>query len=203
MIGKVFGALTLFALIFGACSGRLDQVAAASVSGAEQATALSLSLIGMMSLWSGMVGVLDELGFTRALTRLFAPLMRLVFPGAARRGGKEGKGGMREIAAAFSANLLGIGNAATPLAVRAMQTLAQNDGVGDEASDDMVTFTVLGCSCPTLFPTTLIALRSAAGSADPFAILPAVWVCSVLCSVGAVILARLLRHLFPLRRKKP
>jgi hypothetical protein len=97
-----------------------------------------------------------------------------------------------EIAAAIVANVLGVGNAATPLAVTAMEALAEGHE-GEAASDDMVTFTVLGTAFPAFLPTTVIALRAAAGSRNPFDIVPAVWICSVSLSVFAVLLARGLR----------
>ncbi len=197
MAGKVFGILVLAALGFGGLNGRLGEVAQASVAGAGKAVELSLSLLGMMCLWSGVMQVLETLGLSRLLCRLLAPVMRFLFPEAARSGK-----GSREIAAAVCANLLGVGNAATPLAVRAMEALSEQRGEDGEASDDMVTFTILGCACPSIFPTTLIALRSAAGSADPFSILIPVWCCSALCTTAAMVLARCLRHLFPEKKKR-
>ena len=104
---------------------------------------------------------------------------------------------MNEITAALAANILGIGNAATPLAISAMQAMASDRAPGDDpdtATDDMVTFTVLGTAFPSFFPTTVIALRTAAGSRDPMSVLPAIWLCSLVLSLFAVFLARALRR---------
>lgn len=192
MIGKIFGMLMLLSVCFGIGTGRLSATAAASVSGAEKAVQLSLSLLGMMGLWSGIMRVLEELGVSRIVGRLLSPLMRLLFPDASRKGH-----GVTEIASAFSANLLGIGNAATPLAIEAMKALSENNRHAEEASDDMITFTALGCACPSLFPTTLLALRSSVGALDPLSILPSVWIGSIVCTAVAVFLARALRHFSP------
>lgn len=197
MIGKIFGMLILLSVCIGAGTGRLSATAAASISGAGKAVELSLSLLGMMGLWSGIMRVLEELGVSRILGRLLSPLMRILFPDATRKGH-----GVNEIAAAFSANLLGIGNAATPLAIEAMEALSENNRHAEEASDDMITFTALGCACPSLLPTTLLALRSSAGALDPLSILPPVWIGSVVCSGVAVFLARALRHFSPPKRKE-
>ena len=194
MLGKIFGVLVLAALGFGAANGRLAEVAQAAVDGGEKAVQISLALLGTMCLWSGVMRVAEAVGASRLLARILSGPMRILFPDAAKKGR-----GIEEISAAFSANLLGVGNAATPLAVRAMTVLGENRGAGTEASDDMVTFTVLGCACPSLFPTMLFALRSAADSADPFGILSPVWICSAVCTSVSMLLARGLRHLF---RKK-
>ena len=148
---------------------------------------LTLSLLGLMCLWGGIMGVAKEGGLLDRLAKLLSPLLRRIFPEA----WKSGKG-IPEIAAAIVANVLGVGNAATPLAVTAMEALAEGHE-GEAASDDMVTFTVLGTAFPAFLPTTVIALRAAAGSRNPFDIVPAVWICSVTLSVFAVLLARGLR----------
>ncbi len=194
---KVSGILIVLSFIFGAASGHLSEVSTAALEGSQKAVTLTLSLLGLMGLWCGIMRVLREAGVLERLARWMAPLLRLVFPDAWRAGR-----GIPEIAAALIANVLGIGNAATPLAVSAMKALAEGQE-GDTASDDMVTFTVLGTAFPCFLPTTVIALRSAAGSQHPFDILPAVWLCSSLLSVFAVLMARGLRRTGRGRRRTP
>lgn len=97
---------------------------------------------------------------------------------------------------AVAANLLGVGNAATALSLRAMEQMQKDNPHSDRASDDQVTFTVYATAPLSLLPTTILALRSAAQSQDPVEILPAVWLCSLACAAMALLLARGLRHLW-------
>lgn len=193
MLNKVFGVLTISGFVGAVIFGRAEEVAAAALSGAASAVSVTVSLIGAMCLWCGIMRVCEELGALRVLARLLSPLLRLIFPDAWRR-----RHGIEEISAALAANIFGIGNAATPLAISAMKALEDNKRAsGDHssrASDDMVTFTVLGSSSLDLVPTTLIALRAAAGSSDPFEIIVPVWLVSLSCSILAVLLARLGRR---------
>ncbi len=185
MIGKIFGLFTIVSFAAGIINGTLPQVAAASVSGAAGAVTLTLTLLGMMSLWCGIMRVAQAVGATDRLAHLLSPLLRLLFPDAWRK-----QHGIAEISASMIANILGIGNAATPLAVAAMKRLSENANGSSVASDDMVTFTVLGTASIDIVPTTLIALRTAAGSAEPFAILIPVWICSTASAAVGILLAR-------------
>lgn len=184
---KVSGILMAISFVAAMAGGRMAALSEAALAGCGKAVTLTLSLLGLMCLWGGIMGVAKEGGLLDRLAKLLSPLLRRIFPEA----WKSGKG-IPEIAAAIVANVLGVGNAATPLAVTAMEALAEGHE-GEAASDDMVTFTVLGTAFPAFLPTTVIALRAAAGSRNPFDIVPAVWICSVTLSVFAVLLARGLR----------
>ncbi len=185
---KVSGILMAISFVAALVGGRMEALSEAALAGCGKAVTLTLSLLGLMCLWGGIMGVAKTGGLLDRLATLLSPLLRRIFPDAWRSGK-----GIREIAAAIVANVLGVGNAATPLAVSAMGALAEGHE-GETASDDMVTFTVLGTAFPSFLPTTVIALRAAAGSKNPFDILPAVWICSVALSVFAVLLARGLRR---------
>lgn len=184
MAVRMAGLFMVLSFFFALITGNMATLSEAALLGAGKAVTVTLSLLGMMCLWGGLMRVAEEAGLLRWLTRLLSPLLRRVFPDAAKRGK-----GLEEISAALAANILGIGNAATPLSLSAMKAL--NDG-SDRATDDMVTFTVLSTAFPSLFPTTVMTLRSAAGSLSPMDILPAVWICSSVLAIVAVLLARAL-----------
>lgn len=187
MAARASGVIIVISFIFAVISGRIEELSTAAVSGSSKAVTLTLSLLGIMCLWSGIMRVMERLGVLSLLSRLLSPILKRVFPDAYRT-----KHGISEISAAVIANILGIGNAATPLAISAMEALS--DGKTDVATDDMVTFTVLGTAFPSIIPTTIITLRSASGSTKPFLILPAVWLTSLCLSVFAVFISRALRH---------
>lgn len=185
MLGKIFGILCIISFIFAVFTGNMANIGEAVINGASGAVTLTISLTGMMCLWSGVMSVAKSIGFIDKLAGVLSPILKFLFPTAYRTGNGSG-----EIAAAISANLLGIGNAATPLALKAMREMAKDNGRNDRASDDMVVFTVLSTSSIDIFPATLIALRSAAGSGNPFEIIVPVWIVSFTCACVAVLLAK-------------
>ena len=195
MLGKIFGAFCVIACLTSLFTGNTAALGDAVFSGADSAVKLIFSLVGMMCLWCGILRVLEEAGVTEKLAKLLSPLMRIMFPDAYRN-----QKGIREISASISANLLGIGNAATPLGIRAMEELNRENPVPGTATDDMTTFVVLNTASFSILPTTLLTMRRAAGSANPFAIMPAVWLCSLCGAILAVLLARTLRFFYPAGR---
>ncbi|MBQ9330487.1 MAG: spore maturation protein A [Oscillibacter sp.] len=173
------------ALVFGALHGTMDAVSAAALEGAASAVELSLAMAGTLCLWSGVMEVLRQSGAADALARAFHPLLRRLLPRASRDGET-----LAALSANLSANLLGLGNAATPLGIRAAERMAA--GCGGVASDELCLLVVLNTASIQLLPTTAAALRSAAGCAAPFDILPAVWLASALSVSVGVLTARLL-----------
>jgi len=198
MLGKVFGILCLIALISACLCGNLSEVANAIPDGAARAVEVTISLCGMMCLWCGMMEVLTEAGMIKRLSRLLTPILRIFFPNAVQTGE-----GAEEISAAISANLLGIGNAATPLALRAMEQMQKHNPHPDTADGEQITLAVLSTASVTLIPANLLALRRAAGSSDPFSIMIPVWITSVLCSAMALLLTSIPRLLVKRRPNPP
>lgn len=183
---RISGILMVLSFIFALATGNMEALSEAALAGAGKAVTVTFSLLGMMCLWGGFMRIAERVGMLGAFAKLLSPLLRRIFPDATARGK-----GLPEIAAALAANILGIGNAATPLSLAAMQALS--DG-SDRATDDMVTFTVLGTAFPCFLPTTVITLRAAAGSRHPMDMIVPVWICSSLLAVIAVLLSRSLRR---------
>jgi spore maturation protein A len=188
MLGKIFGALCGLSLVFGTLSKRLPEVASAIPDGAGKAIEVTLTLLGMMCLWSGVMQVLSDAGIIQKISRLFAPLLRYIFPKAYQTGE-----GYEEICATLSANFLGVGNAATPFALCAMKKMQAHNPTPEIADNEQITLVVLSTASLTLVPANLLALRRAAGSADPFCIMIPVWITSLLCVAFALLLTSFLR----------
>lgn len=146
--------------------------------GASQAVELAFSLVGVMMLWMGLLALLEQSGLLRRLAGLLSPLLGRLFPEL-----PPGSPALQCIALNFCANLLGLGNAATPFGLKAMGELQKLNPRPDTASNSMITLLLLNTSAVTLLPTTIIALRSAAGAADPADIVP----CCVLASLGGML----------------
>ena len=177
----VWTGMVAVSVLCGLATGRGAEVAAAAIEGAGAAVELCLSIAGMMCLWSGVMEVMRRSGLAEGLTRLLRPVLRRLFPGCA--GDRET---MDSVAANVSANLRGLGNAATPLGPQAARRMGRN--CGGRASDELCMLVVCNTASIQLIPTTVATVRAAAGSAAPFDILPAVWLASAL-SVGVGILA--------------
>lgn len=177
----VWTGMVVVSVLCGLATGRGDQVAAAAVEGAGAAVELCLSIGGMLCLWMGVMEVMRRSGLADGLSRLLSPVLGRLFPNAARDGET-----MDCICANVSANLLGLGNAATPLGIQAAQRMSR--GSSGRASDEMCMLVVCNTASIQLIPTTVATVRAAAGSQAPFDILPAVWLASSL-SVGVGILA--------------
>lgn len=186
MMNFVFAGMMLLGVVSALVCGRMEEVSTALLGGCGQAVELLLGLTGSMCLWCGLMQVADRAGLTQKLSRLLAPLMGLLFPGLEPTGPAA-----RAITLNLSANLLGLGNAATPLGLRAMGELARLSP-GPVASNHMAMFVVLNTAALDLLPTTTALLRMQAGSAAPFDILPAVWLASAASVVVGAGLARLL-----------
>ena len=145
------------AILCGLATGRADAVAAAALEGAGAGVELCLSMAGALCLWMGVMEVMRRGGLARGLSRLLRPALGRLYPDFARE-----EAVMDAVSANVSANLLGLGNAATPSGLRAMELMAQ-DSKCQEASDDMIMFLVLNTSSLQIIPTTIISLRSAMG----------------------------------------
>ena len=181
----VWSGMVILSLLFGLATGRLDAVADAALAGAGSAIELSLSMAGVLCLRSGVMAVMNVCGLSAGLARLFRPLLRRLLPEASRDTET-----LAAVSANVSANLLGLGNAATPLGIQAARRMAR--GCGGVASDELCTLVVLNTASIQLIPATIATVRAAAGCRTPFDILPAVWLSSVLSVAAGLLMARLL-----------
>ena len=170
-------------VFFGIAGQDLDAVSAAALSGAGSAVTLCLSMAGVICLWTGVMEVMERSGLAGKLAALFRPLLRRLLPRASRDPET-----LSAISANVSANLLGLGNAATPMGIQAARRLKQDD----TATDELCRLIVLNTAAIQLLPTNVAAVRSALGCQSPFDILPAVWVTSFLSAGLGVTAAWLL-----------
>ena len=181
----IWSGMVVLSLVFGIASGNLDAVANAAMEGASSAVELSLSMAGILCLWSGVMEIMNVCGLSENLAHLFRPLLRRLLPNASRDPET-----LAAVSANVSANLLGLGNAATPLGIQAARRMAK--GCGGIASNELCLLVVLNTASIQLLPATIASVRAAAGCASPFDILPAVWLASVMSVAAGLLTARLL-----------
>lgn len=173
--------MVVVSILCGLATGRGPEVAAAAVEGAHAAVELCLSIGGMLCLWTGVMEVMRRSGLAQKLSRLLRPVLRRLYPSVA-----EDERVMDSISANVSANLLGLGNAATPLGLEAARGMSRKSG--KRASDALCMLVVCNTASIQLIPTTVATVRAGLGCGAPFDILPAVWLASVV-SVGVGITA--------------
>ena len=193
MMKWLFTGLIFTSLVFGVFTGRIQAVSQAAIEQCGAAVKLSLSLLGTICFWSGIMEIASVSQFTKILSKLFRPMTKILFRGL------DASEALDAICMNMSANFLGLGNAATPLGITAMQKLQQISSNKTVASDHMITFVVLNTCSIQLIPTTIASLRLNAGSKSPMEILPAVLITSVISVTCALIAAKTCNRLFPVK----
>lgn len=186
----IWTIMIVISTVFGILSGRIDAVGKAALDGAGAAVTLCIGICGITCLWTGVMEVMRRSGISNGLKTLFLPVLSLLFPGA-----RKNKAAMEALSANVSANLLGLGNAATPLGIKAASEMAKLSR-DSTATDDLCMLVIVNTASIQLIPATVAAVRAAAGAAHPFDILPAVWVTSICSVIVGIVMAKLLKRLW-------
>lgn len=184
----IWALMIVGGILYAAVGGRVEVITASAIRSAESAVLLSFHLIGIMCLWLGMMKLAERAGLVRIVSILLRPLTNLVFPSI-----PKGHPAMGAIVMTMSANLLGLGNAATPMGIKAMQEMQKLNRDKHTASPAMCTFLAVCTTGFTLVPATVIALRSAAGSANPAEIVGVTILVSLIATVAALLVDFLFR----------
>lgn len=183
MLNQIWMWLLAIGFIIGAVNGRVTQVTQSAMEAAGSTVSLSLTLLGVTCLWTGLMSIAGKAGMISKLARMFRPFLRLVFPDVPGEHPALGS-----IVMNLAANFLGLGNAATPLGIKAMEELQKINRRKDTASDAMCMFLVLNTSAIQLVPASVIAIRLQYHSLQPAEIMPTIWIAST-CAMSAGILA--------------
>lgn len=182
----IWAAMILISLVFAAINGNLTQTVNAGINGAASSVNTVLSFAGIMCLWSGIMRLCDKCGMAGVIEKLLSPITKILFPDL-----KDIKA-KKAITMNITANILGMGNAATPLGIEAMQRLDSLNPSPENATKDMCMFVVLNTASFQLIPTTIISLRAAVSSQNPTEIILPIWIVSILSTVFSVIAVKLL-----------
>ncbi|MBS7227123.1 MAG: spore maturation protein A [Oscillospiraceae bacterium] len=181
--------MVVLSLIFGFLTGNISLLGNAALEGATAAVDLCISMAGIMCLWTGVMEIMNQCGLSALLARAFRPLLRRLLPQTSRDAET-----LAAISANLSADMLGLGNASTPLGIRAARRMAY--GCMGVASDELCLLVVLNTASIQLLPTTVAGVRSALGCAEPFNILPAVWLASLLSVAAGLFAAKLFARIW-------
>jgi len=191
MLDYMWGIMVAVGVLYGAATGNLDAVTNAILDSAGEAVSICITMIGVMSLWVGLMQIAQEAGLIGALTRAIRPFIRFLFPNLPR--GHEAEG---YISTNVIANVLGLGWAATPAGLKAMEALARLEeerGNGSEkASDEMCTFLIINISSLQLIPVSVIAYRSQYGSPDPSAVIAPAILATTVSTLAAIVFCKVM-----------
>ncbi len=173
----VWSALIILSLIFGAVNGTLAETMQAGLNGAASAITVLLSFLGMMCFWSGILKIAEDSGAAKVCEKLLSPIIYRLFPKVKDR---------KNITMNIIANLLGMGNAATPAGIAAMRELDEENGKSPYPSRAMSRFAVLNTASLQLFPTTVIGILASFGDPNPYRIVPLIWISSGVSLISAL-----------------
>lgn len=182
--------IPVVSLIFSALRGNIGDLSGSIISKSGEAVELVISICGMMCFWSGLMRVAEKAGLLEKLSKLLSVPLGLLF-GGLKKGGKA----MSLISANIAANILGLGNASTPLGIAAMKAIAAEQQSGDYATNEMIMLAVLNTASLQIIPATAAALRAANGAKAPMEILPCVWIVSAYSLFIAVLSAKLMSRI--------
>ena len=191
MINYIWFIMIFFGLIVGIFTGNGEGMSNAIISSIESTVTFVVGLTGLMCFWCGVMKVAEKSGFTEKLAKVMKPVLKLIFKDAA----KDEKA-LGAIVMNITANMMGLGNAATPFGIKAMEEMDRLNTKKGVASNDMALFLVLNAACIQLVPSTVLSIRAAAGSTNPGAIiLPAIISTGTAAIVG-VICCKILQRYF-------
>ena len=182
----IFPVLLIFAFISAVVTGRMNELSAAVIDGAEAAVQLLMRLISMLCLWGGIMEIGDRAGLTALFSKIMYPVVYLVFPHL-----RKDKYVLEAISMNITANVLGLGNAATPLGLEAMRRLQTVNSDTSVASDEMVVFVVMNTAAMHIIHTTVATMRGQYGSVSPMEIMPAAFLTSFCALMSAITVAKI------------
>lgn len=184
--------LIVISIIFGAINGRLNDVANAIFSGTELAVKIVLTLLGIMTFWLGIMKIAEKSGIVEFLSKLLNPIARMIFPELPKDSPIIG-----DVAMNFSANALGLANAATPIGIKAIEGMQALNKDKESASDPMCTLLAMNTAGFQLIPATVIAILAANGCKNPTEIIIPTLIVTSTAFVSAILIAKLLKRIFP------
>ncbi|MDO5557141.1 MAG: nucleoside recognition domain-containing protein [Clostridia bacterium] len=184
-MNKLWPVFIISSIIYAIIVGNVQNVNESIFSSAESAVSLTLTFLGTMCLWSGIIEIAKRTTLIQKITRFINPIVKKLFPNV-------GKKAYEEISMNIIANILGLGNAATPLGIRAMKTLQEENSDKDTLSDSMMMFILLNTASLQIIPTTVIAIRMSLNSQNPTQMIFAVWISTIMAAIVGIITCRIM-----------
>ncbi len=186
MLNILWPIFILISFIYAFCAGNIDNVNKSIFESAESCVTLTLTFLGTICLWNGIMQIARETTFIKKLTKILNPLINFLFPDI-----KNNEEAKRNISMNMVANILGLGNAATPLGINAMKTLQKENLNKETITNSMAMFIVINTASIQIIPTTVIAIRASLNSKEPTKILFPVWIATICAAISAIIATKI------------
>ena len=190
MMNYIWVIIIVFSFFSAITTNNMKELSSAVISGGTDAISLVIKLSGVICFWNGLMAIAEKSGLTKIICKFLKPVLKLLFPKLKDESAKNA------ISMNITANLLGLGNAATPLGLEAMKRLQENSIKKDTATDDMVRFVVLNSAALQLVPTTIAFLRHEYGSKNPMEILVPTITTTLLSLMAGIFMTFILRKAF-------
>lgn len=187
MLNIVWPIFIIISIVYAFFVGRIEQVNTSIFASAESTVNLTLTFFGTLCLWNGIMEIASNTSLMEKLTKFLSPLMRLLFP-EVKKQDKEYK----EISMNMVANILGLGNAATPLGLKAMETMQEKNNNKERLSNSMAMLIVINTASLQIIPTTVIAIRTSLNSTNSTSIIVPVWIATIAAFVTVVVMSKIL-----------
>jgi len=187
MLNSIWPIFLIVSFSYAICFGDISSINSSIFESTESAVNLCIKLLGTICLWSGIMKIAENTGIIYVLKRLLRPLFRKIFPDI-----NENEEVYTEISMNVIANIMGLGNAATPMGLKAMKSLQKKNREKNRLSNEMAIFIVLNTASLQIIPTTVIAIRNSLGSKNPTSILIPVWIATICALISAIISAKIL-----------
>lgn len=179
--------MVIISFVFSIINGRVDETLTAAFSGAQSAVEMVVGMAGMFCFWSGLLNLAEKSGFSKIVSKVASPFLKIIFPRLSKK-----EKAFSHITMNVVANLMGMGNAATPAGISAMAELDKINENPLYASDEMCLFVVMNTASIQLIPTTILSMRMAAGSVNPGAVIVPIWIASFVALISALIFMKII-----------
>lgn len=187
MLNLIWPIFIILSFIYAICFGNISEVNNSIFQSAEDSVNLCIKLLGTICLWNGIIKIAEKTNIIRGLKRMLKPILKKIFTNV-----NEEESAYSEISMNVMANILGLGNAATPIGLKAMKSLQKKNKDKNKLSNDMALFIVLNTASIQIIPTTVIAIRNSIGSNNPTSILFPVWIATISAAASAIIATKII-----------
>ena len=187
MLNIIWPLFIIISFIYGICTGRVNEINTSIFDSTESAVNLSITFLGTICLWNGVMEIASKTSLIEKLTRILRRPMKFLFPDISEKESVH-----KEISMNMIANILGLGNAATPLGLKAMNSLQEKNTKKDTLSNSMIMFIVINTASLQLIPTTVIALRTSLNSKEPSEVIIPIWITSIVALITVISITKIL-----------
>ena len=187
MLNIIWPIFIIISFIYAIFSGNVEKLNNSIFESAKNAVELTITFFGTVCLWNGIMQIAKETTLMEKITKVLQPVMKILFPNIQKNDEAN-----KEMSMNIVANILGLGNAATPLGLKAMKTLQKQNEKKDTLTDTMMMFIIINTASIQLIPTTVIAIRSSLGAQEPTKIIVPVWIATICAAIAGIITAKII-----------